>query len=64
MGDFNDPAKARELAEAMIADGADVLVGSLNRHARHLRGGQEHDRARARGRQIPPTSRPLRRTTT
>ena len=30
VGDFNDPAKARELAEAMIADGADVLVGSLN----------------------------------
>ncbi|MCB0071508.1 MAG: BMP family protein [Caldilineaceae bacterium] len=29
-GDFNDPSKARELAEAMIADGADVLVGSLN----------------------------------
>lgn len=30
VGDFNDPAKARELAEAMIADGTDVIVGSLN----------------------------------
>ena len=29
-GDFNDPAKARELAEAMIADNTDVIVGSLN----------------------------------
>lgn len=29
-GDFNDPSKARELAEAMIADDVDVLVGSLN----------------------------------
>lgn len=29
-GNFNDPTKARELAEAMIADGADVIVGSLN----------------------------------
>ncbi|MCB9138328.1 MAG: BMP family protein [Caldilineaceae bacterium] len=29
-GDFNDPAKARELADAMIAEGADVIVGSLN----------------------------------
>lgn len=30
VGDFNDPAKARELAEAMIADGTDVIIGSLN----------------------------------
>lgn len=29
-GDFNDPAKARELAETLIADGNDVLVSSLN----------------------------------
>ncbi len=29
-GNFNDPAKARELAEAMIAEGVDVIVGSLN----------------------------------
>lgn len=29
-GDFNDPTKARELADAMIADGVDVIVGSLN----------------------------------
>lgn len=29
-GNFNDPAKARELAEAMIADGVDVIAGSLN----------------------------------
>ena len=29
-GDFNDPAKARELADAMIADDVDVLIGSLN----------------------------------
>lgn len=29
-GDFNDPSKARELADAMIADDVDVLVGSLN----------------------------------
>ena len=29
-GDFNDPTKARELTEAMIAEGADVIVGSLN----------------------------------
>ena len=29
-GNFNDPTKARELAEAMIADGVDVVVGSLN----------------------------------
>jgi basic membrane protein A len=30
VGNFNDPAKARELSDAMIADGNDVLVGSLN----------------------------------
>ena len=30
VGNFNDPAKARELADAMIADDNDVLVGSLN----------------------------------
>jgi len=30
VGDFNDPTKARELTEAMIAEGADVIVGSLN----------------------------------
>ncbi len=29
-GDFNDPTKARELTDAMIAEGADVIVGSLN----------------------------------
>jgi len=29
-GDFNDPARARELAEALIAEDVDVLVGSLN----------------------------------
>jgi basic membrane protein A len=29
-GDFNDPAKARQVADAMIADGCDVIVGSLN----------------------------------
>lgn len=29
-GDFNDPTKARELADAMIADGVDVIMGSLN----------------------------------
>jgi len=29
-GDFNDPTKARELADAMIAEGVDVLMGSLN----------------------------------
>jgi basic membrane protein A len=29
-GDFNDPTKARELTEAMMAEGADVIVGSLN----------------------------------
>ncbi len=30
VGDFNDPTKARELADAMIADGVDVILGSLN----------------------------------
>jgi basic membrane protein A len=30
VGDFNDPTKARELTDAMIAEGADVIVGSLN----------------------------------
>ena len=30
VGNFNDPAKARELADAMIADDNDMLVGSLN----------------------------------
>ncbi len=29
-GDFNDPGKARELSDALIADGADVIVSSLN----------------------------------
>ena len=29
-GDFNDPTKARELAEAMMAEDIDVIVGSLN----------------------------------
>lgn len=29
-GDFNDPTKARELAEAMMAEDVDVIVGSLN----------------------------------
>lgn len=29
-GDFNDPSAARELADAMIADDVDVLMGSLN----------------------------------
>ncbi|MDD5370067.1 MAG: BMP family protein [Anaerolineaceae bacterium] len=29
-GDFNDPTKARQVADAMIADNVDVLVGSLN----------------------------------
>lgn len=29
-GDFNDPTKARELAEAMIAEDVDVIIGSLN----------------------------------
>jgi len=30
VGDFNDPTKARELADAMIAEDVDVIVGSLN----------------------------------
>jgi basic membrane protein A len=30
VGDFNDPTKARELTDAMIASGVDVIVGSLN----------------------------------
>jgi basic membrane protein A len=30
VGDFNDPTKARELTDAVIAEGADVIVGSLN----------------------------------
>lgn len=30
VGDFNDPSKARELTDALIADGVDVVVGSLN----------------------------------
>lgn len=30
VGDFNDPTKARELTEAMLSEGADVIVGSLN----------------------------------
>ena len=30
VGDFNDPSKARELADALIADGVDVIVTSLN----------------------------------
>lgn len=29
-GDFNDPTKARQVSDAMIAEGADVIVGSLN----------------------------------
>jgi basic membrane protein A len=29
-GDFNDPAKSRQVADTMIAEGMDVLVGSLN----------------------------------
>lgn len=29
-GDFNDPGKARELADALIADGVDVIITSLN----------------------------------
>ncbi len=30
VGDFNDPSKARELADALIADDVDVIVSSLN----------------------------------
>lgn len=29
-GDFNDPTKARQVADAMMADGVDVIMGSLN----------------------------------
>lgn len=29
-GDFNDPAKARQATDAMIADGVDVIIGALN----------------------------------
>ncbi len=29
-GDFNDPTKSRQVADAMIAEGIDVIVGSLN----------------------------------
>ncbi|MFQ5907139.1 MAG: BMP family ABC transporter substrate-binding protein, partial [bacterium] len=29
-GNFNDPTKARELADAMIAEDVDVIMGSLN----------------------------------
>jgi basic membrane protein A len=29
-GDFNDPTKGRQLADAMISDGVDVIVCSLN----------------------------------
>ncbi|MDM8529327.1 BMP family protein [Anaerolineales bacterium HSG24] len=29
-GNFNDPTRARELADAMIADNVDVIIGSLN----------------------------------
>lgn len=29
-GDFNDPAKARQVADSMIAEGVDVIIGSLN----------------------------------
>jgi basic membrane protein A len=30
VGDFNDPAKARQVTDALIAEGADVILGSLN----------------------------------
>jgi basic membrane protein A len=30
VGDFNDPTKARELTEAMLAEDVDMVVGSLN----------------------------------
>lgn len=30
VGDFNDPTKARELTDAMIAEDCDVIMGSLN----------------------------------
>ncbi|OIO92875.1 MAG: hypothetical protein AUK03_09130 [Anaerolineae bacterium CG2_30_64_16] len=29
-GDFNDPTKARQITDAMIAEGSDVIIGSLN----------------------------------
>lgn len=29
-GDFNDPTKARQVADAMIAENVDVIIGSLN----------------------------------
>ena len=29
-GDFNDPTKARQVADALIAEGVDVIMGSLN----------------------------------
>lgn len=29
-GDFNDPTKARQVADQLMADGVDVLIGSLN----------------------------------
>ncbi len=29
-GDFNDPTKARQVADAMMAEGVDVIMGSLN----------------------------------
>jgi basic membrane protein A len=29
-GDFNDPTKARQVADAMIGEGVDVIMGSLN----------------------------------
>jgi basic membrane protein A len=30
VGDFNDPTKAREITDAMIAENVDVIMGSLN----------------------------------
>ncbi|MDR7402914.1 MAG: BMP family protein [Armatimonadota bacterium] len=30
VGDFNDPAKARQVTDALIAEGHDVIMGSLN----------------------------------
>jgi basic membrane protein A len=30
VGDFNDPTKARELTDAMLSEGVDVVMGSLN----------------------------------
>ncbi len=29
-GDFNDPTKARQVADALIAEGCDVIIGSMN----------------------------------